>query len=119
MKKILFFLGLLVLQIVITGLIVILAFSSVFIIPFLSAKSPLFLIVGMLGVFLIVLGVPIISAIWARRDVKKFINQGIDAWTPLGWEFVVLFLWLPGFTIYLFLRKFRYKIELQNRNQTA
>ena len=119
MKKVLFFIGLLVLQIVIVTLIVVLAFSSAFIISLLSAKSPVFSIVGMLLMVLVILAIPTVSAIWIHRDVKKFINQGVDTWMPVGWVLVMLFFWFPGLTIYLFLRKFRYKMELQGRNQTA
>jgi hypothetical protein len=115
MKKALFFIGLLILQIVIVAL----AFSSAFIIPLLSAKSQAFFIVGVLLMNLAILAIPIISAIWTYRDVKKFINQGVDAWTPVGWVLVMLFFWFPGLTIYLFLRKFRYKIELQGRTQAT
>ena len=119
MKKALFFIGLLILQIIVVALIVVLAFSSAFIIPLLSAKSPAFFIVGTLLMALAILAIPIISAIWTHRDVKKFINQGVDAWMPAGWVLVMLFFWFPGLTIYLFLRKFRYKIELQGRNQAT
>jgi hypothetical protein len=119
MKKALFFVGLLILQIAIVALIVILAFSLVWIFPLLSVKSPAFFIIGMLVMFLVIFAIPIISAIWAYRDVKKFISQGIDAWMPIGWALVMLFFWFPGLTIYLFLRKFRYKMELQGRTQNT
>jgi hypothetical protein len=73
----------------------------------------------MLVMFLVIFAIPIISAIWAYRDVKKFISQGIGAWMPIGWALVMLFFWFPGLTIYLFLRKFRYKMELQGRTQNT
>jgi hypothetical protein len=119
MEKALFFVGLLILQIAIVAVIVILTFSLAWIIPLLSVKSPAFFIVGMLLMFLVVFAIPIISAIWTYRDVKKFISQGIDAWMPIGWVLVMLFFWFPGLTIYLFLRKFRYKMELQGRTQNT
>jgi len=119
MKKVLFFLGLLIAQIIVIGLIVVIAFSSAFLIPLLSAKSPTFFIVGMSAMVLVIWGIPIISAVWAHRDVKKFINQGVDAWMPVGWVLVMLFFWFPGLTIYLFLRKFRYKMELKGRTQNT
>jgi hypothetical protein len=50
---------------------------------------------------------------------QKILSQGIGAWMPIGWALVMLFFWFPGLTIYLFLRKFRYKMELQGRTQNT
>jgi hypothetical protein len=119
MKKALFFVGLLILQIAIVALMVIFAFQLALIIQLLLVKSPIFSIVGILFMLLVIFAIPIISAIWAYRDAKKFISQGIDAWMPIGWALVMLFFWFPGLSIYLFLRKFRYKMELQGRTQNT
>lgn len=109
MKKVLFLLGLLILQIVIIGLIVILAFSFAFFIVLRSApESPTLFFIGMLLMILDILAIPLLSAIWTYRDVKKF-DQGADA--GVGWFFALLFFWFPGLSIYLFLRKFQFKIN--------
>jgi hypothetical protein len=119
MEKALFFVGLIILQIAIVALMVIFASQLTLIIQLLLVKSPIFSIVGMLFMLLVIFAIPIISAIWAYRDAKKFISQGIDAWMPIGWALVMLFFWFPGLSIYLFLRKFRYKMELQGRTQNT
>lgn len=116
MKKVFYFLGLLIAQIIIIGLtvriILFLAISA----PTLSAQfqSPIFYLIVILLISLIGLFVPIASAIWTYRDAKKLkdiriINPGM----PFAYASIVFAAWFPGFAIYLFLRKFRYKTRLQ------
>lgn len=108
MKKALYYLGLLLIQLIILGFFLVVGVTmAVF-----SAKSPVILIGG--GVLMVfgALFAPIATAIWVRRDVKMFIKQGVEAWIPACWVLVTLFMWFPGFAIYLFLRKFNYKTEL-------
>lgn len=116
MSKLLFFIGLLMAQIIAGGLVFILVFSSVLLIPLLVTKLPVLFPFIILTPILIGLAILVSSAIWTYRDVKKFISQGIDAWMPAGWVLVMLFFWFPGLTIYFFLRKFKYQLELQGRN---
>jgi hypothetical protein len=119
MKRALFFIGLLLAQIAVTGLIFIFIWVTFFfaLIPLLEQKSPAFFIIVILAIVLGGLAIPVVSAIWAYRDAKQFVIQEVEAWTPAGWALAMLFFWFPGLTIYLFLRKFRYNIELQGRNQ--
>jgi len=117
MKKAIFFLGLLISQIVILGLALFLAYLFGIVIPLSSTGSSALFVSAELLMLLIILAIPIVSAILIYRDVKKIINQGVDAWMPTGWALVALFFWFPGLTIYLYLRKFFYKIELQGRSK--
>ena len=122
MKKILFFLGLLIAQICAGGLIFIFFISSGMLIfyPALSPNvSPLFpltsSLIGILISLILILAIPIISAVRVYRDSKKLINQGVDAWIPAGWALTMLFFWFPGLAVYLFLRKFDYMEKLKNQ----
>ena len=108
-KKALFFIGILVLQIIFIIFITLLAFMGAFLFSLLAIKSPIYFIIGIVLYFLLIVAVPILSAIWVYRDSKRFLQQGVEVWIPGGWAFVVLFFWLPAFSIYLTLRKFNYK----------
>jgi hypothetical protein len=116
MKKILFFLWLLILQGVVISLAMIAVSLIVFLVPATSTdSSPLSIVAALLLGALIVFAILIISAIWTYRDARKFIRRGANIWMPVGWALIAFFFWFPGFAIYLYLRKFRYKAELQRQ----
>ena|SRR3989339_14771 len=115
MRKVLYFLGLLVAQIIVVGLsmgaTLLLAFSTPMLLDYF--KSPIFYLIFILLIALVSLVVPITSAVWTYRDAKAFSFSGTN---PSLWAIIVFGLWLPGFAIYLFLRKFRYKPRLQSQH---
>ena len=121
-KKILFFLGLIIVQLVIifllyfVGLFAVLGLIGLCLGPL---PQPERLRVEWITTFSVILfcitivAIPVISVLWVSRDVKRFIAQGVNAWTSNGWALVVLFFWFPGISVYLTRRKFKYTKELQ------
>ncbi len=119
MKRALYFIGISTIQAIITAILFVLIFIVV---PFfigwrVHQSLTIVFIIGMILMAVAYLAILITPAIFIYHDVKKFISQGVDAWMPSGWVLVTILFWFPGLSIYLTLRKFNYKLQLQGRNQ--
>lgn len=116
MKKSLYFIGAILLQLLAIFVIILLLLAIMaYNLPIALALSAhpiigtiIFTLLGLIAIFLIP-ALLIVSAILVYKDVARLKKRNIDAWFPVGWALTILIFWFPGLAIYLTLKKFAYK----------
>jgi len=108
-----------IIQLLVAGVI---AFIDMFLVRnfgsyVMSQPTPNAFLWLMFACFLITFFAPITSAIFAFRQSKKLMKQGLDCvLPPIIWGVISFFFWLPGFAIFLFFKRYYFTQKLSIMN---